>query len=74
MTLTADEKLFLELFKNGDQELQEIILRMLPLTLAFGDPFLEEMDGPARARDREAIKKVLQRWEAKLQEEGSGPQ
>lgn len=72
--LAPDEKEFLSLFRNADQELQGIIWRMLPLTLKFGLPFLEETDGPARAGDREAIKEVIQKWEAKLREEGAGPQ
>lgn len=74
MTLTADEREFLDLYRNADQELQGIIWRTLPLTSKFGLPFLEEMDGPARAGDRKAFKEVIQKWEAKLLEEGAGPQ
>lgn len=74
MTLTADERELLNIFRNADQELQGIIWRILPLTLKFGLPFLEETDGPARAGDRKALKEVIQKWEAKLQEEGAGPQ
>ena len=65
MTLTTDERKFLELFHNADEELQGIIWRLLPLAVLHGMPFLEETEGPALARDRGALLEVIQKWEAK---------
>ena len=62
--LKPDEKEFLRLFHSADQEMQEFFLRMIPLTSLHGDLFLNELEGPMIAKDRNAIRAVLEKWEA----------
>lgn len=68
--LSPDEKEFLTLFNAADQEAQGLILREVILMSLFGDPFFEEIKEPALAWDRQAMREIMERWEAKLQEEG----
>ncbi len=74
MTLTAETKEILAIFQRADQEMQGLIFRMIVLAGKYGMPFLEETDGPTRAGDRKAFKEIIEKWEAKLLEEGAGPQ
>ncbi len=65
MILTSDEREFLDLLRRADEELKGIIFRMVLLTSKHGIPFLNAMQGPALAGDREAVQNIIQEWEAK---------
>lgn len=69
--LTPTEREFLKLFHEADTELQEMIWKTLPLTALYGEPFLQEMEKTALAKDRAGAKAVLQKWEAKSKAEGA---
>ena len=63
--MTDETKELLDIYQRADEELQGLIWRMVILTEKHGMPFMDEMEGPCRASDREAIKEVLRKWEAK---------
>ena len=65
---TDTTKELVELYRRADADFKEIIFTMLTLTGKYGDPFLEETKEPALAGDREALKAVFRKWEAKAEE------
>lgn len=69
--LSSDEKEFLRLFHAADAEAQELITREVILMAIFGDPFFQEVKGLGLVSetDRQAMREIMERWEAKLQEE-----
>ena len=66
---TTDEaRELVEIYQRADADFKEIIFTMLTLTGKYGNPFLEETKEPALAGDREALKAVFRKWEAKAEE------
>ena len=74
--LSPEAMEFVRLFRVVDQEAQELVLREICLMTLFGDPFSQEVKGLGLVSetDRKALREIFERWEAKLQEEGAGPQ
>ena len=72
--LSPDGQEFVRLFRAVDAEAQELVTREVILLSVFGDPFFKEIKEPAEAWDRQAMREIIERWEAKLQEEGAVPQ
>ena len=74
--LSPNEKEFVRLFRAADAEAQELVIREVILMTIFGDPFFQEVKGLGLVSetDRKALREIIEMWEAKLQEEGAGPQ
>ena len=66
--LTPFEREFLEAYHRADPEAQELIFRELPLLVLFGDPFFQEIEKPALAWDRPAMRAIIEKWEARAAE------
>lgn len=70
-TVSKETMELVELYRKADPDFKQIIFQMITLAAKYGTPFLQETEKPALAGDRESLRAVFQKWEAKSGDEGA---
>lgn len=65
--MTAKQEL-LTMWEQADESEKQLIFNMLACTVAFGDPFLEEMRELISRGDKDEIRGALAKWTALTKE------